>query len=564
MLWIQGIGGDLLSEEVLLDVKGLRVHFDTLTGPIEALHNIDLKVMKGEIRGVVGESGCGKSVTSLTAIGLATCKVDEGEILYDGYDTVYRRQDWERRLIRLSTIISYIGALLIIFNVLRIIFDTSAIYDILHGAAMMLFGTLVGSIGNLSMYRHEKEMRRIRGNEISMIFQEPMTALNPLYTVEKQISEVMKEHNHLVDREISYVSRIIRALLTPSTTIISKTKENPISTLIPFAVLSLYFLVISKGASDSFESISWYSLPLIVLIGIFIDVRDNHSKDWNSNDTINSLKAGLFILPNAFAFALILYMMFWMPIAAIMVILIGTFITAITVMVLSDFLKLDSAHSHQVVQILEDVQIPNPGTVATMYPHELSGGMRQRVMIAMMMSCEPNLLIADEPTTALDVTIQAQILKLMREMRDEKGTSIMLITHDLGVIAEMCDTVSVMYAGTVVESGSLEDILTNPRMPYTIGLLHSIPRIIKESDGERKDSLPIIPGQVPSPNEHFDGCRFHPRCPFADEICISTKPENVIIQSGHFAACHHVDKTKNILDVESAFENLASKLMEVN
>jgi oligopeptide/dipeptide ABC transporter ATP-binding protein len=185
-------------------------------------------------------------------------------------------------------------------------------------------------------------------------------------------------------------------------------------------------------------------------------------------------------------------------------------------------------------------------------------------MIAMMMSCEPNLLIADEPTTALDVTIQAQILKLMREMRDRMGTSIMLITHDLGVIAEMCDTVSVMYAGTVVESGSLEDILTNPRMPYTIGLLHSIPRIIKESEGERKDSLPIIPGQVPSPNEHFDGCRFHPRCPFADEICISTKPENVIIQPGHFAACHHVDKTKNILDVESAFENLASKSMEVN
>jgi oligopeptide/dipeptide ABC transporter ATP-binding protein len=257
-------------------------------------------------------------------------------------------------------------------------------------------------------------------------------------------------------------------------------------------------------------------------------------------------------------------MMFWMPIAAIMVILIGTFITAITVMVLSDLLKLDSAHSRQVVQIIEDVQIPNPGTVATMYPHELSGGMRQRVMIAMMMSCEPNLLIADEPTTALDVTIQAQILKLMREMRDRMGTSIMLITHDLGVIAEMCDTVSVMYAGTVVESGSLEDILTNPRMPYTIGLLHSIPRIIKESEGERKDSLPIIPGQVPSPNEHFDGCRFHPRCPFADEICISTKPENVIIQPGHFAACHHVDKTKNILDVESAFENLASKSMEVN
>ncbi len=175
-----------MSGDVILDIKDLRVHFDTLYGPIEALHDIDLQVMRGEIRGVVGESGCGKSVTSLTAIGLATCKVDDGQILYDGYDTVYRIKDWEKNLIRISTAISYIGALIIVFNILRIIFDTSAVYDIIAGAGIMLFGSLVGLIGSFSSYKHEKELRRIRGNEISMIFQEPMTALNPLYTVKNK------------------------------------------------------------------------------------------------------------------------------------------------------------------------------------------------------------------------------------------------------------------------------------------------------------------------------------------------------------------------------------------
>ena len=175
----------------------------------------------------------------------------------------------------------------------------------------------------------------------------------------------------------------------------------------------------------------------------------------------------------------------------------------------------------------------------------------------MMMSCEPKLLIADEPTTALDVTIQAQILQLMRDLRDEKDTSILLITHDLGVIAEMCDAVTVMYAGSVVESGSIGDILSRPRMPYSIGLLHSIPTIDEGSD--RRDVLPIIPGQVPDPNLHFDGCRFHPRCPFADEICISTPPPMTEVEPGHFAACHHTNRTVNVADVQASFDVFAAE-----
>ncbi len=593
-----------MSGDVILDIKDLRVHFDTLYGPIEALHDIDLQVMRGEIRGVVGESGCGKSVTSLTAIGLATCKVDDGQILYDGYDTVYRIKDWEKNLIRISTAISYIGALIIVFNILRIIFDTSAVYDIIAGIGIMLLGSLVGLIGRFSSYKHEKELRRIRGNEISMIFQEPMTALNPLYTVEKQISEVMKEHGRLVEREAPTPSRILRAVLKPATQLADSITKNPLATLTPIGVLIMYFTVTSLGYSGLFEKLSWYFIPVIVSAFTASAIYEKEKVNWlisltksipyliisilyfiyssiykytlgllNINNPLTSIEhdveeinnislEGLSSLPLAFAFALTLFMMFWMPASAVMVILVTIAVFMIPGIMISDFLKLDPSHSRQVVQILEEVQIPNPETVSRMYPHELSGGMRQRVMIAMMMSCEPNLLIADEPTTALDVTIQAQILKLMRDMRDQKGTSIMLITHDLGVIAEMCDTVSVMYAGTIVESGSLKDVLERPRMPYSIGLLHSIPRIITEAEGGRKESLPIIPGQVPDPNEHFDGCRFHPRCPFADEICVSTKPEMIEVNPSHFAACHHVEKTTNVSHVESAFENLVARMTE--
>ena len=236
-----------------------------------------------------------------------------------------------------------------------------------------------------------------------------------------------------------------------------------------------------------------------------------------------------------------------------MTIIFSVAILAIPPIQISNYFNLDPAHTRQVVRILKEVRIPNPEAVVKMYPHELSGGMRQRVMIAMMMACEPKLLIADEPTTALDVTIQAQILNLMKDLRDREGTAIMMITHDLGVIAETCDAVTVMYAGSVVETGSLKQVLGSPRMPYTIGLLHSIPRI-KESGEERVD-LPIIPGQVPDPNEKFDGCRFHPRCPFADDLCRTKPPQMQEVAPGHYAACHHTEVTDNLVAAQEAFSS---------
>jgi oligopeptide/dipeptide ABC transporter ATP-binding protein len=185
------------------------------------------------------------------------------------------------------------------------------------------------------------------------------------------------------------------------------------------------------------------------------------------------------------------------------------------------------------VDMLERVRIPEARKVAGQYPHQLSGGMRQRVMIAMELSCRPALLIADEPTTALDVTIQAQILRLLKEMRQEMGTSILLITHDLGVVAQMCDRVAVMYAGAIVEQANVEDIFQNPRHPYTQGLWGAIPRIDDE-----KPSLTVIPGTVPDLSRLPEGCKFHPRCGRRFEPCDRLRPEMAEETPGHFTACH--------------------------
>ncbi|MBE0340746.1 ABC transporter ATP-binding protein, partial [Paenibacillus sp. 28ISP30-2] len=184
------------------------------------------------------------------------------------------------------------------------------------------------------------------------------------------------------------------------------------------------------------------------------------------------------------------------------------------------------------VEMLIKVGIPRPEKVAVAYPHELSGGMRQRVMIAMAMVCNPKLLIADEPTTALDVTIQAQILDLMRDLQKSEGTSILMITHDLGVVAEMCDRVVIMYAGQVVEETDVKTLFKNPKHPYTQSLLASLPQLNSE-----QDRLASIPGQVPNPLDMPAGCRFAPRCQFAKEICREEAPVLKEVESGHKCRC---------------------------
>lgn len=314
----------------LLEVTGLRTEFKTAAGVIRAVDGVDLAVDKGETLGIVGESGCGKSITSLSIMQLlpkGLGKVAAGEIR-------------------------------------------------LEGENMLAFS--------------ERKMRQIRGNRIAMIFQEPMTSLNPVFRVGKQIAEAVRYHQGVGRKE-----------------------------------------AMSRA-----------------------------------------------------------------------------------------------------VEMLTKVGIPRPEKVAVSYPHELSGGMRQRVMIAMAMVCNPKLLIADEPTTALDVTIQAQILDLMRELQRTEGTSILMITHDLGVVAEMCDRVVIMYAGQVVEETDVKTLFKNPKHPYTKSLLASLPQLNSE-----QDRLASIPGQVPNPLEMPEGCRFAPRCQFAQDICRAKAPELEEVEAGHKCRC---------------------------
>jgi len=318
-----------MQSPALLEVRGLQTQFATEQGLVRAVDGVDFRLERGRTLGIVGESGCGKSVTALSIMGLVPPpgRVAGGEVLLEGED-----------LLKLPA----------------------------------------------------ARLRDLRGATLSMIFQEPMTSLNPAFTVGEQIAEVLLRH-----REIS-------------------------------------------------------------------------------ND--EAIK--------------------------------------------------------QTVEMLRRVRIPSPERRFGEYPHRLSGGMRQRVMIAMALACDPKLLIADEPTTALDVTIQAQILELMRALRAELGTSIILITHDLGVIAELADDVIVMYAGQVVERCTVPQLFAEPQHPYTVGLLGSIPRLHLA-----RERLNAIEGFVPEAAAMPRGCRFNPRCPFAVEKCFQENPPLRKIHPGHFAAC---------------------------
>ncbi len=318
------------APDVLLEVRNLKTHFHVMDGTVPAVDGVDFQLKRGETLGLVGESGCGKSVTSLSIMRLIDIPPGEivsGEIWFDGREIL-----------------------------------------------------------SLPM----SEMRRIRGSDMAMIFQEPMTSLNPVFTVGNQIAEAVKAH-----RDVS-----------------------------------------ARAAWD------------------------------------------------------------------------------------------------RAVEMLELVGIPSPERRVKQYPHELSGGMRQRVMIAMALSCDPKLIIADEPTTALDVTIQAQILELIKAIQERTGAALLLITHDLAVVAETVQRMAVMYAGKIVETGTAEEVLINPKHPYTQGLITSIP-----SNVPRGQRLNVIKGTVPNPFRMPKGCRFEPRCPLAFDTCRVFDPPLRTTDPDRQAAC---------------------------
>ncbi len=521
------IGVEILKE--ILQIEGLKVHFDTLDGSIEALNDVSFSVGEGEIMGVVGESGCGKSVTSLVTVGLASCEVDSGSVLFEGKQLIHSMPEKVKTQIQAAKKVSSTLLLTVIFGVIWTLFDP------IIGSQVTTLSLILFAISSVFIWfkerpnnHHESFMRSIRGNRISMIFQEPMTALNPLYTVEKQICEVLKEHGKTHEAEKTRSIRILDALIYPFSLIYQSSRGNQLNfsifVLASIAIMSLHL----GGLASTFDIYSFVLMPSIPLV-VFLLSHYKFSSGSDNERITSPLDDAYASIPLAFVIPIVLFIILWIPFSALISVILICSMLAIPPLQASSYFQLDPAHRKQVIEILGEVKIPNPETVARMYPHELSGGMRQRVMIAMMMACEPKLLIADEPTTALDVTIQAQILKLMRDLRDREGTSIMLITHDLGVIAEMCDSVTVMYAGRVVERAPISDLFSNPRHAYTRGLISCTPSL----SSDRKSTLPAIPGQVAIPSEFVSGCRFCQRMERMGET-LSSPPDLREVKPGHW------------------------------
>lgn len=382
----------------MLEIKNLKTRFNTYDGVVKALEGVNLEVKEGEVFGIVGETGCGKSVTSYSLMQLLprTAEIVAGEITLDGEE--------------------------------------------ITGAS-------------------DSRMRQIRGGEIGMIFQDPLSALNPVMKIKDQISEVIRLHQRqeLEDR---------------TEKVDSGNERNPyiLWSLIFVSLVSLfYFLKLEDSFTDTLAKLLFVGS----LVG-YVFLPEMKSESYSARTAV--------------------------------------------------------AEMDMVVESLRQVRLPNPSQVANSYPHELSGGMQQRVMIAMALAGRPRLLIADEPTTALDVTIQSQILDLLKKLQKETGMTIVMITHDLGVVAEMCDRVAVMYAGTVVETGNASEIFSDPKHPYTQGLLSALP-------GESKE-LSSIGGSVPDLLDPPSGCRFNPRCPIAKAHCSVDVP--LLKGEDYKVACHEV------------------------
>lgn len=424
-----------MAREEILKVKDLVVRFYTYEGVVEALDNVQLSIKKGEILGLVGETGCGKSVTSLSTMRLVPPPgvIEKGEVYF---------------------------------------LEEDKYVDLIK--------------------QPEKFMRQIRGKDIAMIFQEPRAYLNPVYSVYDQISEVL-----LVHRKTEFLEKALSSL---------KEKNK-----------SYYFDCSSINANCKVKIRNKEKSKLV-------ETATQHLKDihkWKTSDIQNKIES---------AIKEHIKWTFEMKLYKRMIEKPNSLVTKFLAKIYRTKRGLKQELRKEAVHLLKTMGIPDPERVADMYPHELSGGMAQRVVIAMAISCNPLILIADEPTTNLDVTVQAQILTLVKELRNKLGSSILYITHDLGVIAETCDRVGVMYAGTIVELADVIELFAHPLHPYTVGLLESIPRPGKE--------LKSIPGTVPSLINPPSGCRYHNRCAYAMDICTRLKPAFKEVRKDHYVACH--------------------------
>lgn len=440
------------------------MRFYTYDGVLKALDGVSFSVRQGEILGIVGETGCGKSVTAKAILRLIPDppgRITAGEVIFQGV------------------------------NLLDSIEDEARIKVNAKGRARIHRNRRIAK-------RMEAVMRTVRGKHISMIFQEPTAALNPVITIGEQIGETFITH------QLGEICRQVEATR-------------------PLSVLQRRFFARLKAREAVAADLEADFRALSVKRAILKAARAARdlSTETTVRDEVQALEQAVFrrsirlgVLERRIAFSR-------------RIPFLGKDHLMAPVQVEVD---------RRVVEMLKQVNIPDPERKAHSFPFELSGGMQQRAMIAMALACRPRLLLADEPTTALDVTIQAQILSLIRGLRDQFGSSIILITHDLGVVAETCERVGVMYAGVMAEIGEASDIFNRPMHPYTVGLMRSIPETFV-----RTGKLSIIPGSVPSLLTPPQGCRFHPRCPFAADICKQVVPVLTEPAPGRQLACHLYD-----------------------
>jgi len=524
------------DENVLLEIKDLLVNFYTYQGTVQAIEGIDLQIYKGETLGIVGETGCGKSVTANTIMNLILSppgKIEAGNVFFMEPAEVRARrkqleaeaQRWYERKTqaeRVKLVATYAPRFTgfkkrvrrrTAAEMKKLVVPSKAPNKMIRSYLLNKAKTIpktdtVGKDAALHTFdlltKSTVYMQRIRGRFISMIFQEPTSALNPVLLAGDQISEVI-----LVHRKGEMAGRALKRMEAEGK--VSREGGRPRK-------------VVGKEPDSKKRVATCSSCKAVTKV----------EDQWCSNCGVQfygpiswGLRKGVRKYNHK-----MLQLIFKKPDSSVNIVARIPLFNSYRKYLYEEALR-------ESVKMLNVVRIPDPKGVAMRYPFELSGGMQQRVMIAMALACNPKLLIADEPTTALDVTIQGQILKLMRDLKAEYGSSILLITHNLGVVAEMCDRVGVMYAGSMAEIGSSRKIFKAPMHPYTAGLMKSVPSIQMEAA-----KLYTIRGSVPNLIYPPSGCRFHPRCDFAKEYCKAVKPELLEVEEGHLVSCHMVSKAE--------------------
>lgn len=502
-----------MTVEDIIEIEDLYVNFYTQNGVVRALDGVNLKIRKGETLGLVGETGCGKSVTANSIMRLVPSppgRVEKGRILFsppieqrarfqrlldlelekgpDDPEALRAREEYEDYLRVTSMVLSSQREG---YEKLRELESTKGRNTEETKAARAAYLDDLKAFNILDL--PEEDLRRIRGNVISMIFQEPMASLNPVFTAGDQVSEVilLHERKDLAAGVVKRFKQEDRALHEYKKARRIRKADGSIGCSECDALVPSYHEYCPSCNGSFYARIAPLARVRLRILG-----RLYRRMSIRPDDRLLGLMSKVPLLRRYER-------------------------------------SLKEEASKKAIDMLTLVQVPDPVNVAMSYPYELSGGMQQRVMIAMALACKPQLLIADEPTTALDVTIQAQILKLMRGLQKDQGTSILMITHNLGIIAEVCDRVGVMYAGNMVELGLNHEIFKEPLHPYTQGLLSAIPRI--DTDLPR---LEAIEGTVPNLVNPPTGCRFHPRCPYMMDICGKQKPPMQEVRPGHAVACH--------------------------